>query len=496
MAEVRRFPSSMPSPHLVHQMVVYGLSDRGLRRENNEDHFMVADLTRKVVGVLDNQLKTDLFHHDVGHCGTLLMVADGLGGHEGGEIASEMAVDTIAKVLMDTAEQGLPLTEQILRAVEIAHTTICQFHGTSGRTRHMASTLTAMHVGSGTVTLAQVGDSRAYRFRNGQLTMLTEDQTIVRMMQKKGLLTPEEAQKHPHRNIILQALGQDKTVLPEIRSLPYKHNDCFLLCSDGLSSYVAHERITEIMASSADEHLCCRQLIAAANEAGGADNVTVLLARVLIQERVPSPKVPRVAPPSSASRTTQRMQRSPEPPQRRPTQEVGVPPAPDTVASPDAPPPPLPRPRSFRLPWLGKAAPPPVDLPAVVDTEPENKASRWKRDLRWPWGQKAESPPSASSPPPPPAPRTPSGGATRLVPPRNLGAGTAVWEPQVLKVLEEHLASYLGPVAKLLVSREASRTRDVRALCQALAAQLATEQERTAFLRSVLQHSALRTRSS
>lgn len=89
------------------------------------------------------------------------------------------------------------------------------------------------------------------------------------MMQKKGMLTPEEAQNHPHRNVILQALGQDKSVLPEIQTLPFSHNDYLLLCSDGLSSYVAHERIEEIISSGEDEHVRCRHLVEAANAAGG-----------------------------------------------------------------------------------------------------------------------------------------------------------------------------------------------------------------------------------
>jgi protein phosphatase len=274
----------MSTQQVTHQMVVFGLSDQGLQRGNNEDHFMVADLTHQVIGVHENQLRPELLHHDIGRRGTVLMVADGLGGHAGGEIASQIAVDAVARTLVEATEPVLPISEQISHAVHMAHTAICQYHGASGRTRHMASTLTAVHVGHGVMTIAQVGDSRAYRFRGGKLTLLTDDQTVVHMMQKKGLLTPEEAQNHPHRNIILQALGQDKSVFPEIQTLPFAHNDCLLLCSDGLSSYVAHEQIEAIMASGEDEHRLCHHLVEAANAAGGADNVTVLLARLIIKE--------------------------------------------------------------------------------------------------------------------------------------------------------------------------------------------------------------------
>src|SRR5215471_3539579 len=265
-----------------YQIVVFGLSDRGLQRDNNEDHFMVADLTRKVIGVHDNQLHPELFHHDIGTCGTILMVADGLGGHEGGEVASQLAVDIVAQVLVNAAEQALPMSEQIMRAVDMAHEAICKHHGASGRPRQMASTLTVVHVGHGVMTIAQVGDSRAYRFRVGKLTLLTEDQSVVQVMQNKGMLTSEEAQYHPQRHIILQALGQDRAVLPVMQTLACQHDDCLLLCSDGLSSYVAHAQIEAIMASGEDEPERCRRLVAAANAAGGADNVTVLLARLIL----------------------------------------------------------------------------------------------------------------------------------------------------------------------------------------------------------------------
>lgn len=266
------------------QMVVFGLSDRGLKRDNNEDHFMIADLTRKVIGVQDNHLWPELLHHDIGARGTVLMVADGLGGHESGEIASQLAVDTVVQVLMEMAGQGLPVSAQLGRAINLAHEAIRTYHGATGHVRHMASTLTAVHVGQGIMTIAQIGDSRAYRFSAGKLTLVTEDQSMVYMMQKKGMLTPEEAQHHPQRNIILQALGQDTAVLPELQILPWQHNDCLLLCSDGLSSYVAHERIEAILASEEDEHTRCGHLVEEANAVGGADNVTVVLARLIITD--------------------------------------------------------------------------------------------------------------------------------------------------------------------------------------------------------------------
>lgn len=432
------------------QIVVFGLSDQGLQRDNNEDHFMVADLTRKVVGVQDNQLRPELFHHNIGAHGTVLMVADGVGGYEGGEIASQLAVDTVAQALIDTAAQDLSIRAQLVRAVDAAHETIRQYHGAAGQTRHMASTLTAVHVGHGVMTIAQVGDSRVYRFRAGNLTLLTEDQSVVYLMQKKGMLTAEEAQHHPHRNVILQALGQDKSISPAVQTLACQHDDCLLLCSDGLSSYVTHERIEAIMASGEDEPGRCRRLVEAANAAGGADNVTVLLARLIIKDD---------ARPEAAS-------------EHRELSSARV-----TVTMP--------------MPWLT-----PDDLPSP-ETPANTLAKRrlWKREIRWPWRHKATGQPalgtaeraaeSRQALEPSTPPETPSHTQAKL----RKAAATAPWDAEVLKAVEDSLAQHIGPVAKILVGRAASRTRDLHELCQALATQLSTEQERQSFLtRALGQH--------
>lgn len=471
-----------------HQLVVFGLSDRGLQRENNEDHFMVADLTRKMIGAHDNQLRPELFHHDIGARGTMLMVADGLGGHEGGEIASQLAVDTVAQALVDTAEQDMPVHEQIMRAVDMAHEAICKYHGASGRTRHMASTLTAVHVGHGVMTIAQVGDSRAYRFSEGKLTLLTDDQTIVHMMQKKGMLTPEEAQNHPHRNIILQALGQDKSVMPEIQTLPFHHNDCLLLCSDGLSSYVEHERIEAIMASGEDEHMRCRHLIEAANAAGGADNVTVLLARLIIQESA--------RPEASNRPPVRRVQRVEEQPHKNlRTAEILVPRPAKTTTVPEENP-------VAKAPQSASTAPRPVPgnlkdgKPPAGDDAPHAESARtsiWKREFKWPWRHKATTPAASHVPEPAPEKAQPTDHVAGVEEGAqgksgNVPAG-AVFDPFVLKAIEDSLAKYIGPVAKILVTRAAHQTKDFHELCQALAAQLSTEQERTSFLQSALRQS-------
>jgi len=484
----------MSTNRALHQIVVFGLSDRGLQRDNNEDHFMVADLTRKVIGVHENQLHPELFHHDIGTRGTILMVADGLGGHEGGEVASRLAVDIVAQALVNAAEQALPMSEQIRRAVDIAHEAICQHHGASGRTRHMASTLTVVHVGHGVLTIAQVGDSRAYRCSGGNLTLLTDDQTVVHMMQKKGLLTPEEAQNHPHRNIIVQALGQDKSVLPEIQTLPFSHNDYLLLCSDGLSSYVAHERIAEILSSGEDEHVRCRRLVEAANAVGGADNVTVLLARLIVKEHVrpEAPNKPSTTPGAEHVPTSIR------------ATEVSVP-RPAQAASPLENSPEAKAQRGSltapsRLPESARDARPPAahnTAPAAPVSEPA-KLSTWKWGIKWPWGHKTTSPtiPHTSKPEHAEAvsPAQDAGQEEHTPAKPGHAASTVPWDPRVLKAVEDSLAEHIGPVAKILVGRAARHTKDLHELCQALAAQLSTEQERQSFLHNALHQRQTHTR--
>ncbi|WP_089933094.1 PP2C family protein-serine/threonine phosphatase [Candidatus Entotheonella palauensis] len=262
------------------KIIFFGISDVGRHRENNEDRFIVADLTRKVIGVYDNTVTPDLICHKIGAFGTVFIVADGLGGHEKGEVASQIAVEGTVQFLFDMEnESGCP-AEWLNAAIQSAHSNIRKASNYSDSPKGMGSTITAIHVGQDVMTVAQVGDSRAYSFRDGKLKLLTEDQTLVGMLQKRGLLTDDQAQSHPSKHVILQALGQDKEVYAEIDSHQLRDNDYLLLCTDGLSSYVDHETIEKILSSSSDTPTHCQHLVDAANANGGLDNVTVVLARL------------------------------------------------------------------------------------------------------------------------------------------------------------------------------------------------------------------------
>ncbi len=270
-------------PDVKRKLVFFGISDAGLKRTNNEDHFIVADLTRKLVGVKSNQVVPELLCHEVGPAGTLLAVADGLGGHEAGEVASRIGVESLVESFFRLEEKTFSPTHELTKAVCEAHHAIQRQSGGTPQDSRMSSTLTAVHVGYDRVTIAQVGDSRAYRFAHGKLVPLTEDQTVVHMMLKKGLISQEEADKHPDRHVILQALGKDGEVTPDVQTFPFDPGECLLLCSDGLSSFVSHKDLETIMQTEKDENMRCRRFIEAAYAVGGGDNITVLIARLIEQ---------------------------------------------------------------------------------------------------------------------------------------------------------------------------------------------------------------------
>ena len=278
---------SEPAPKLV----FFGISDKGMQRDNNEDHFIVADLTRKVIGVHNNQITPDLICHEIGENGTIVAVADGLGGHEKGEVASQIAVEVTVDALLQGINDGYDTSDWLSTAVRQAHLAIRQKPVDEEYGRGMGSTLTAVHIGSRMITVAQVGDSRAYSFRDGRLSMLTEDQTLVGLLQRRGILTEEQAQVHPSKHVILQALGQDKIIIPEVRSFSFQDGDYLLLCTDGLTSFVDDSTIEMILASGDDEPTQCQRLVDAANAAGGPDNITVLLVRLQTQHESQSQDV-------------------------------------------------------------------------------------------------------------------------------------------------------------------------------------------------------------
>ena len=211
----------------------------------------------------------------------LFAVADGLGGHEAGEVASALAIDT----LRDHAPRAVD-APALVRAVQAANNAVLQAGETGVGREGMGSTMTALMVEHGKAAIAQVGDSRAYLLRSRQLTQLTEDHSVVAAMLRSGHITAEEARVHPQRSVITRALGSDPNLIVDQFEITVLRGDRLLLCSDGLTSMVDDAHIAAILNSQLDPHQAAVTLIEAANNAGGADNVSAIV--IDIDEEGPS----------------------------------------------------------------------------------------------------------------------------------------------------------------------------------------------------------------
>jgi protein phosphatase len=258
---------------------VFGKTDVGRSREHNEDRFLVADLTRK-----DASLQPQVRQHDLGERGSLFVVADGMGGAAAGELASQMATDTIFAHLLKAWNAETEATPQrfahrLKEAVEVANANIHAHAKAHPEVRGMGTTTTAAGVLGEHLYLTQVGDSRAYLVRGGVAHQLTKDQSLMQRLVEAGELTEEEAAHSERRNIILQALGPDPKVKVDLTHQDVRRGDVLVLCSDGLSGQVKKEEIAQIVTSASDLAAACDKLIALANERGGPDNITVVMAR-------------------------------------------------------------------------------------------------------------------------------------------------------------------------------------------------------------------------
>jgi protein phosphatase len=255
---------------------LFARTDVGQVREHNEDNFLVADLTRRSRGLLEANRATV-----IGHQGAVFAVCDGMGGAAAGEIASQLAVDIIYERLVDgLAERPVKrdeLARRLVRAVEAAGLRIFHEAKADRSRRGMGTTVTAAALVDELLFFAQVGDSRGYLLRNGTLVQLTRDQSLVNQLIEAGQLTEEEAETFEHNNIILQALGTSDTVQVDLTFCELRQGDILLLCSDGLSGMVRFEDIREALASGVEPLDICKLLTEKANQAGGHDNITVII---------------------------------------------------------------------------------------------------------------------------------------------------------------------------------------------------------------------------
>jgi protein phosphatase len=252
----------------------YGRTDVGLVREHNEDNFLVADLGE---GTRDGDAPREA---TVRERGCIFAVCDGMGGAAAGEVASQMAVDTIYEVLGsgEPAADRDDFARRLVRSIEEAGHRIFSAAKMDRTRRGMGTTATLAGLMDDVLFVGQVGDSRAYVLRGDQLEMITKDQSLVNQLIEAGQLTEEEAEAFEHSNIILQALGTTEEVTVDLTFLQLRQGDRLMICSDGLSGLVHADMIKEVMQETAELTAAADKLIQMANAGGGHDNVTVILA--------------------------------------------------------------------------------------------------------------------------------------------------------------------------------------------------------------------------
>ncbi len=237
----------------------------------------------------------------------LLVVADGMGGHQGGATASRMAIEATGEVF---SRAGAPRGSELLReAVQSANERVYETASRHAELRGMGTTLVAfLFEADGSNWVAHVGDSRAYRLRDGRLEAMTADHSAVAELQRRGLISSEEAAVHPRRNELLRSVGVEPNVEVDVAPFEARPGDRFLLCSDGLSGVLSEEEIRQVLATESPER-AVRRLIDTANDCGGPDNVTVMITEIPA-EAAPAFAAPDPgSPPRRSKRSLRRVRR-------------------------------------------------------------------------------------------------------------------------------------------------------------------------------------------
>jgi protein phosphatase len=275
-----------PMEHRALAVKAFGVTDKGRVRPSNEDQFLSAELT-KTMRIWQTSLPEPKaqFGLDRGH---LFLVADGMGGHLAGEQASALAVVAIEQFTLNTLKwffdsngsDAQKVLTQFQTALRQADARILEESAEHPELRGMGTTLTMAFQLDAQLCVVHVGDSRAYLYGEGELYQLTHDHTLMAEMVRRGELRPEQVAQHRLRHVITNVVGGTETgVHVEAHALDVHAGDRLLLCSDGLTEMVTDEAIAAILDTEADPERACTKLVALANEAGGRDNITVLIAR-------------------------------------------------------------------------------------------------------------------------------------------------------------------------------------------------------------------------
>jgi serine/threonine protein phosphatase PrpC len=264
-------------------LALYAQTDVGMVRSGNEDNFLILDLSTGRSWTASEEEPSDLLTYAQGYYGSLLAVSDGMGGALAGEVASRMAVDTVRDRMLQLQAHEvysrLPFHERLRLSIEEANILIHGESQTNPAHKGLGATFTGVATLGSQVFFGQVGDSRAYLIRGGNIVRTTKDQSLVQQLIDAGQITEEEAETHSYRNVILQALGAHGSVNVEVGCLTLCNMDTLVICSDGLSGKVHQDEIAQIVHESRDFRSACQLLINLANERGGEDNITVVIAQ-------------------------------------------------------------------------------------------------------------------------------------------------------------------------------------------------------------------------
>ena len=266
----------------------FGMTDIGKQRRRNEDEFLITDLKNPLAFHRASSSFRDAMDRQGMPDANLLVVADGVGGNAGGEWASRLAVEGVAEYLhrhpmpaLLSEESGDdPIFAALKAALAWAQQRIQREANLSPERARMGTTLTLAYLAWPTVYMAHAGDSRAYLYHRGELVQATQDQTIAQMLADAGVIDARKVERHPYQNVLGSLLsGNPCQLLPCVYQRLLAPEDQLLLCTDGLTKNVAPSQIAEILESTDTAEDACRELIAAANDAGGGDNITVIVAR-------------------------------------------------------------------------------------------------------------------------------------------------------------------------------------------------------------------------
>ena len=268
-------------------IAVYARTDVGAVRPGNEDNFLILNLSTADTWTpdkIEGDPSPNFTNFPQSYYGSLFAVTDGMGGALAGEVASHHAVECVRDRMLELQASPtyskLPFHERLRLSIELANLYIYQMSLKRPDCAGMGATFTAAGFYRTAVYFGQVGDSRAYLIRRGQVQQVTRDQSLVGQLVEAGHITEEEAERHTYKNVILQALGASPNVNVIVDKVGLRDLDILVLCSDGLSNKVRGDEMMEIINESQSLKEACDDLINLANKRGGEDNITVVIAQV------------------------------------------------------------------------------------------------------------------------------------------------------------------------------------------------------------------------